>query len=210
MMNAEPSSTYKKLYSEIIAPLFSQICMSNINYCVRKEINGISAYAAISNKFEEYRSKAVKKMQGGRLDRHKLASCICGAIVEVKPLVGYNGATILKKANEIFALFVGINVIKMYMIYDLVEGLQVAPDKEGEIKDFLRDNFQMNFPNNIRDTQEYRINLENALYWIRSECDIARVTCYKYDIWAYSNIFFHLEHYNQLLLRQSYEGYEKT
>lgn len=107
MTNQNLSSTYKFLYDFIINDLLSQICKV-IRFCVRSE----NIPFIIGENFEKYRECAIKKMSKDRLDRHKLASCICGAIIESKPLVGFNGAIIAKNANEALALYVGLSVIK--------------------------------------------------------------------------------------------------
>ena len=67
-------------------------------------------------------------MSKDRLDRHKLASCICGAIIDAKPLMGFNGAKIPKNANEALALYVGLSVIKFYMMYSAVLPLNFTPE----------------------------------------------------------------------------------
>lgn len=195
------SDTYKLLYKTIIEDLLAQICNSDINYCVRDD----KIPYEIGEKFEEYKDRATSNMSGKWLDRHKLASCICGAIIEVRPLTGYNGAVILKKANEILALNVGMAVLKYYMMYDL----SCSPDAY----EYLKEKFELRFPTleeNICDTQEYEKNLYNALYWSHKTCSITNKECFCYDIWAYSKIFYHLERYNKEFLDKVYAQYTKT
>lgn len=205
MKNNQPSDTYKKLYYQIIDELLAQICNNNINYSVKCQVNGEPVPIAIYHKFEEYKNKAIKNMSSRRLDRHKLASCICGAIIEVKPLTGYNNAIILKKANEIFALYVGLNIIKAYMLYDLLKVSNMSPIKIKKIDYYLKNNFDMKFPENICDTQHYKDNFANALYWSHYNCNITKKECFNYDIWAYSKIYYHLELYNKEHIKKCYE-----
>lgn len=203
MSHYNPSTTYKYLYDYIIADLMSQICNSNKNFCIRSE----EIPYIMGEKFDAYRDRASEHMHGSRLDRHKLASCICGAIIESKPFIGYKAEKISKNANEIFALFVGLNVIKLYMMYDLLYKLDKSSVKTEQILTELKENFEMHFPSldeNICDTQEYQKNLYNALYWSHSKCDILNKECFKYDIWAYSKIFYHLELYNKYYLQNAY------
>ncbi len=95
MKNYKLSDTYKILYDYIIGDLLSQIFEKDHRYCIRnKEIPFL-----IGEKFEAYKNNALKYMPGTRLDKHKLASCICGAIIEVKPLAGFNGIEISKNTN---------------------------------------------------------------------------------------------------------------
>lgn len=206
----KPSDTYKFLYCNIIEELLFQICNNNINYCIQHCIGEDEFHIAIWKKFEEYKEKALLNMGSERLDRHKLASCICGAIIEVKPLVGFNGAKIRKNANEVFALYVGLNVIKYYMMYDFIESLNVSSEEKVNIHKYLQNNFDMTFPSsdeNICDVQEYKENLINALYWTHNMCDISQKECFHYDIWAYSKLFYHLEKHNEPIMENIYNKY---
>lgn len=209
MKSSRISDTYKLLYHEIIEELFWHICKANINYCIKTEFEGEEIPFAISRKFDEYKDRAVKNMAGKRLDRHKLASCICGALIEIRPLVGYNGAMIPKRANELLALHVGLNVIKAYMMHAFLNGVHASPEEKQEIHCYLKENFDMQFPKNICDAQKYDVNLVNALYWSHFKCSHTPDECYRYDIWAYSKIFYHLELCNQANLEKSYREYQE-
>ncbi len=209
MRDYQPSGTYKFLYSHIIEELLFQICKRDNNYCVKNDKIPI----LIGKKFEEYRYRTLENMSGTRLDRHKLASCICGAIIEVKPLVGFQGATIRRNANEILALHVGLNLIKFYMMYSLVYHLNISLENKNNIILYLKENFDMHFPTyneNICDIQEYEENLLNGLYWTHQKCEIARTECFHYDIWAYSKIFYHLELYNKNLIENLLSNFIKN
>ncbi len=212
MKDNQPSDTYKYLYKNIIENLFYQICNSNINYCIRYRIGQDEIHIAIWKKYKEYRDRALANMSSTRLDRHKLASCICGAIIETKPLVGYNGATILKNANEIFALYVGLNVIKAFMQYDIYARINDSSIDKTSVYSYLKTKFNMQLPSmdkNICDIQEYRDNIVNALYWSHHNCKFKDGNCFHYDIWAYSKIFYHLEMYNQKYIENAYQEYLK-
>lgn len=211
MKNKQLSDTYKMLYNYVIADILFQICDKNDDYCVKYYVGEDKLPSALWKIIQEYEAKASANMSGTRLDRHKLASCICGAIIEIKPLVGFNGAQIPKNANEILALYIGLNVIKAFMMYDILNDVPV--EKKNEIHKYLRNNFDMRLPsldNNICDSQEYRQNIVNALYWSHFKCDISQKECYCYDIWAYSKIFYHLEVYNKDYFEKCYQEYIKT
>lgn len=187
-----PSELFKALWEQIIEDLLYQSCKSNINYCVKSEDNADDVHILIAKKFEEYKSNSLNYMLGDRIDRHKIASCVCAAIIEVSPLVGYNKATIIKNANEIIGLYSGLNVIKYYMMNDITK------DKDSLI--YLKENFDMGFPSveeNICDTKSYRENMENALYRSHHKCNKSKDMCFHFDIWAYAKIFYHLELYNK-------------
>lgn len=210
MENERPSKTYQKLYYEIIDELLFKICDSKINYCVRKEVNHENVPVAIWHKYETYRKQAVSNMYGERLDRHKLASCICGAIIEVKPLTGFNGAKIVKNANEILGLTVGLNIIKYYMMHDLLKDVNLSTEEKKNALKYLKTHFDMQLPpleSNICDTQNYRKNITNALYWSHHKCEYLKGECFHYDVWAYAKIFYHLEKYNEELIKTVYQNY---
>ena len=196
MKNYRISDTYKDLYDYVIGRLLSEICQHNDNICVRdQEIPFI-----IGDKFEEYKSRTTENMTGTRLDRHKLASCTCGAIIAAKPLVGFKGAKIRKNVNEIVALYAGLYVLKYYMLYSSVEGLGMSDAIKARFIEYLRTNFHMKFPEskeNICDEQDYFNNLVNSLYWSHQKCEISKKECFRFDVWAYSKIYYHLEKYNR-------------
>lgn len=150
-------------------------------------------------------------MSGSRLDRHKLASCICGAIIEVRPLSGLNNSKISKEANEILALYVGLSVIKAFMIHDALE--KIPREIKENVRLYLSTNYELGFPSlndNICDTQEYKKNFSNALFWSHFKCSISNKECYHYDIWAYSKIFYHLEVYNKRNFDEFLQNYLKS
>ena len=202
MSRTQPSDTFKALYFDIIDPLFKQICDNDNNYCIKSQVNDLPVPFAINAKYEDYKAEALEHMAGSRLDRHKLASCICGAIVEIQPLTGYNNAPISKTANETFALYVGLYVVEYYMIYDCLLKPEVPDqEKEGLIK-YLKENFLMQFPDNICDAQKYDKNLANALYWSRQSRGDLGNRCSRFDTWAYAKIFYHLELHNRPYMEQ--------
>lgn len=189
------SETFVFLYENIIQDLLSKICTNDNNYYIKYEI-GNDLMLVMGEKFEEYKEKALSNNSTNRIDRHKLASCICGAIIEVRPLEGHNGVKINKYANEILALHVGLYVIKAYMIYDLEFPVE---DRSMYIK-YMVDNFNMEFPSvecNISPKRDYYTDLLNTLFNTHNLCDIKGNECFHYDILAYSKIFYHLEVYNR-------------
>ena len=165
MRKKEPSDTYKLLYNHNIVATLYEICNNNKNYCVKHKINNKILPIAIWEKYEEFQENTSNNMAGSRLDRHKLASCLCGAIIEVRPLVGINGAKIAKNANEILALTVALSVIKSFMIYDKMNELQ-NESKRIDFFNYMKEKFDLNFPSvecNICDSQEYKKNMFKLL-----------------------------------------------
>ncbi len=121
MNSKKPSDTYKRLYKDIIEDVMYKICIKNTNYAVRPQIDGDELHIAIWKKFEEQRARSLTSMTGERIDRHKIASCCCGAILEARPLAPLNGVKDLNSVNEICAILVGLGVIKDYMMYSIAE-----------------------------------------------------------------------------------------
>lgn len=211
MKNEQLSDTYKMLYDYIISDVLFQICNSNCDYCVKYLIDNDKLPIAIWKKLQHYEKTASKNMSGTRLDRHKLVSCICGAIIEVSPILGNDGTKIPKKINELAALYIGLNVIKVFMMNDFLHTVPLE-DKENARR-YLKNNFNICLPSineNVCDTQEYQRNIINALYWSHSKCDISQKECFHFDIWAYAKIFYHLELYNRKNIEKCYENYVKS
>lgn len=195
MATIESSKTYELLFDCIIGGMLSEIFEEKKDYCLRDRQTPF----ILGENFEKYRKNAEVNMSNPRLDRHKLASCICGAIIETKPLSCLNGKKISGRANEILALHVGLSVIKYYMIYDFLHNLDLSAKQTEQAKAYLMKNFDLSLPSlddNICDTQEYEKNLLNALHWTIYNCELLKKDCYRYDIWAYAKIFYHLELYN--------------
>ena len=201
MATIESSKTYELLFNCIIGGMLSAIFEEKKDYCLRDRQTPF----ILGENFEKYRKNAEVNMSNPRLDRHKLASCICGAIIETKPLSCLKGKKISARANEILALHVGLSVIKYYMIYDFLHNsnFSFSAEQEEQAKAYLMKNFDLSLPSlddNICDTQEYEKNLLNALHWTIYDCKFKK-DCYRYDIWAYAKIFYHLELYNMPKLK---------
>jgi len=77
-----------------------------------------------------------------------------------------------KIANELLALSVGLNIIKAFIIYDILAESHDLSDVSA--KDYLKAHYEMAFPENICDTQEYLLNFANALSWSHSKCEILK------------------------------------
>lgn len=201
------SKTFIYLYNEIIGETLHEITSKINQYTVRNK----TVKFELARKVAEHEKKAKKKMLSERLDRHKLASCICASIIEIKPLVrSERDIPITERANEELALFVGTEVIKLFMIKDLLEEEKLSAEEEDEARMYLKDYFEMHFPSrNVRDMIEYKESLLNSLLWSHFECSTYKKECFPFDVWAYSIIFYHLEVYNQEALKQVFEKYKE-
>lgn len=200
----EPSEAFALLWQKIIKEFLDQICANNQNYSIKYINEDEDVFIAIKKKFEEYKARVLSCVHGMRLDRYKLASCICGAIIEIKPLVGLNGVKISKYANEILALHVGLYVIKAYMVYEL----DFPEEDMYKYVIYMDYNFNMKFPSlkdNIRFKCDYYTDLINTLFNTHHLCNVKENECFHYDILAYSKIFYHLEVYNRKDIKRVYQ-----
>lgn len=212
MIHKHPSNTFIKLYNLIITDFLTQICNQNRDYCVKDKIKGIPLIQALWETYNKYELEASSNMHSSRLDRHKIASCICGTIAELQPIVGINGVQISRSANEILALYTGLGVIKSFMMNDIYEKSNEPNEIKNEIKNYIKTNFEMTFPSiqdNICDSQEYKKNITNALFWCHRTCHYSHKECFRYDIWAYAKIFYHLEVYNRPRFNSVVQEYRK-
>lgn len=187
------------MYYNIVDKCISEACKLP-NYAVKSEINGKPTPVSIWEKYSGYRNHMIQNVKSKRLDRHKLASCLCGAILETQPLIGLSGTSIPNNSNEVLALFCGVYLIKFFMISETALKSGFKDEELKNFIDYLEENFTMKFPHegeNICDTQQYRKNIVNALYWSHFKCDVINRECFKYEPWAYATIFYHLEVYNK-------------
>lgn len=207
MESHKVSDTYKLLYHDVIEELFYQVCLQFPNYCVKWQMGNKLVPYAIYDVYMEYRGRALQHMSSQRLDRHKLASCICGALLETAPITTTDRNPPDTLVNEAVALHTGLNVIKYYMMEDIMQELKGSDTEKAKVHQHLQEHFIMQFPAPIRDSQEYERNLLNAFHWCHSQCRTLKRDCFSYDIWAYSKIFYHLELFNQDKIRKSCEEY---
>lgn len=207
MDNYIQSSTFNKFHKEILADFLDNIFARFPNYCIDRTMQH-DLYIT----FEEYKRIANIHMGSPKLDRHKLASCMCGAIIEVQPIrILSNRQLCPKRANEMFALFSGLGIVKDFMMYDVLNKISSFKERQS-VKCYLRDNFNILLPtldDKICDTQEYTENLYNALLWTHNKCDYKTSECYHYDIWSYATIFYHIEVRNRDSLKKLCEIYYK-
>lgn len=106
--------------------------------------------------------------------------------IKVKPLVSTKNNKMPDNSNELMAFYTALNVIKMYMIYDKLDG-----KKDEGLLLYLKENFDMECPTidqNICDVNDYILNIVNAIGRTQIYCKRAKRNCNKFDIWAFANI----------------------
>lgn len=197
------SDTYQDIYINIIGPVMTDILKAQRSLCVKDT----QFIYDIGISYSKYKKSTLKRMSGDRLDRHKLSSCVCAAIIETKPLVTCNGCLNITNANEALGLAAGLGVLKHYMIYALLEKSDIPKEQLKKTHDYMMSNFSINLPSakeNVCDLQIYLNNIINALSWTHDYCNYKKSECFRYDIWAYATIFYHLEVYNKPFLVKFY------
>lgn len=202
------STTYKKLFHSIVASHIALILKNFPAYCLKSP----QVPYDIGRKYEEYKSMADKCIKSPKLDRHKLASCVCGAIIAIQPIRHKYDNSIVNGANETFALYTGLAVMKQFMMYDILDKQLTFAERQN-VRNYLPSHFDILWPtldDNICDVPEYEQNLRNALYWASKQYGIPHKEPFQYDVLAYATIFFHLELYNKPRLDRVYEEYRKS
>ena len=131
--------------------------------------------------------KYVRGFMGDRskLDGHKLASCICGAIRDIKPLERVQGEGTANRQlpmfNEVLALFSAVEFLRPFIISHFLD----KHPKYAPLRQRIRNEFKVSFTDTIRDKKAYPQNLIAAIHRSRD-----------FDIFAYATIFYHIDLYN--------------
>lgn len=191
------SNSYKTYKEYVLARLVDET-LDKYDY-LTLNWSGASAIDHPYNKaediFNSLYNQAVKCIRSNRLDRHKIASCMCGAIIQAKPLTyHYNCKKPDTGLNEILAIQAGLDILKMFMLDDY----KMADARHQEIYK----SFPMRFPDIVVcDKNSYGNNLVSALSRT-GKCYKRNEPCTKFDIWAYAKIFYHIELHNAPLLEQ--------
>jgi len=105
------SSSFKgsALHKKAILPVVKRI-MSENHYRINWQDGG--QFQKIKTNFLSLTKYCDENVKGENIDRHKVASCLCGAILLSKVLVHKDGLP--HNANEILAVGAGLSVLKMY------------------------------------------------------------------------------------------------
>lgn len=199
------SDTFQDIYKNVIGPVITDFLTAEKTFCVKNK----QFIYEIGKCYSKYKDSVTNRMSGDRLDRHKLSSCVCAAIIEAKPLITCNGCQIIENANEALGLSAGLGILKHYMIYSLLKESDIAEKQLKNTYHYMMSNFSVTSPpleENICDLQVYLCNIINALSWTHERCIYKNSECFHYDIWAYATIFYHLEIYNKPLLEKFYNG----
>lgn len=215
MDTQEKYTEFERIYEDIIVTKF--IFAEGKGYTVKdgahKELADKAYYYTCITK-REMRNR--KRTQGEVLketilDRHKLAACLCAAIIEVRPLVKKKGESTgidLKYANEAFAVLVSMELLQKTMVYELAESISDARIAK-DFREKLYREYKMQYPDDkYGDKGDYCKNMCYDMGNTHESCEHKKGSeCFHFDIFAYAKIFYHLEKWNRSIIEQKYGRY---
>lgn len=150
------------------------------------------AYRAYEDLMSHYRSAIFSKDDNCLLDRHRIASCICGAFLKTDI---FNKSDLVEQikqtktgveaafyyVNELVALHAGCKYLSYFM----------GCDKKDDPDLFL--NIMRKFPNIPQTTLVKRGFLSCVLFNLSQIKDEGQIGIAHYDMYSYAMLFFHLE-----------------
>ena len=215
-MKNQSNDNHTFLWNNVIRKILFYISESELNYCindphnVRHSIcNKIDEYVEITKKAMCKKGEDINKIN---IDRHKFASCVCGAIIEVRP-IGKKGKQWVRNTNEIVALYAGLIVLQRNMVDDFISTLDISDKDRILMTQFFNENFKIKLPSileNICEKQDYAVGLCTDLSRTYHDCKYKKGICFHFDVFAYSKIFYHIEMKNRWQLNDLYQDYLNT
>lgn len=195
-------SEFASLYDELFMPIIQEVSQNNslvqINDIERHKNDVYHAYVNLRDK---YKNQIFNKDDKALLDRHKIASCICGAFLEVpainktlliKNIVDYKKPvdSFFFYTNEFIAFSVAIRVLGIFMI---------ASNDDDEIKRRILCDFPI-----MPDIMNNKKGIwNNFLFNLSQIKDDKQIGIDHYDTYAYAMQFFMLEnHFYRTLAQQ--------
>lgn len=167
----------------------SMIKLNDLTYCKK------ATYEAYQKLKEKYKDQIFEKdTPEPLLDRHKIASCVCGAFLQI-PI--FNRTTLIKYikqeklkvevyfyyANEFVAFYAGIKFLSFFMIDDHANNLAM-------VRSILKD-----FPLMPQTTNNKRGFWNSVLFNLSQINDKSQIGVLHYDMYSYAMFFFQLEQY---------------
>ena len=151
-------------------------------------------YQEYSKLRQQYRSQIFNNDKEDLLDRHRVASCVCGAFLRV-PI--FDKTKLIKKlkdermkiesvfyyVNELVAFFAGIRYLTMFMVNDKADSLQ-------DVKDILAE-----FPIMPQVTKSKTGFWNIVLFNLSQIKDETQIGLNKYDLYSYAMFYYWLEQY---------------
>lgn len=186
--------TFHEIFNKEIVPFVKQIKDNNssikTNDLGKCEIEVFNKYNELKQK---YKDVIFGKDSNQLLDRHKVASCMCGAFLSV-PV--FNKTELIKNlektrepveayfyyVNELVAFYAGYRLLSTYMIYR----------RNDEEKKIILENFPI-IPPTIKNNKHG--SLSSILFNLSQIKDKEQIGIENYDRYSYAMFFFMLENY---------------
>ena len=176
---------YGDITNIILVPTIKEI-KHNLRVTLTYDLEKI--LANIKEQYSVYKTMYKKDLEDtmdGKLDRHKLASCLCGAVIKTQPFgnaIGDAELVACRYPNELLAFWCGLNLLKVFLIEDYS-------------LDVIQRNYIVSqYPKLPDTTKDKRGYLACAVY---SLADLrTKEPNYGYDFLGNSDRFFHIERYN--------------
>lgn len=150
------------------------------------------AYKSYESLIGQYKNNIFSKADNCLLDRHRVASCICGAFLKsdvfdktdlVKQIKKYKEGVeaVFYYVNELVAFHAGCRYLACFMAYDNMN----RPD--------VYRNIIKNFPSLPQTTLVKKGFLNCILFNLSQVKDDSQIGLAHYDLYAYAMLFFNLE-----------------
>ncbi|MDE5590372.1 MAG: hypothetical protein K2J60_14735 [Acetatifactor sp.] len=181
----------------------SLITVNDLEQCKRKILNDYDDLRI------QMKNTVFKNVYPQVMDRHRIAACMCGAMlrnevfdiskmVEHMKKTGNSFEAGFQYANEVISLYSGCKVLSFFMMNDFKDNC--------DLREKIRDNFPI-FP----DTRQVKTEFMNVLCFNLHQIKDARQIGLKhYDPYAYAVIYFWLEeHFYHTLGIKSHKRQKK-
>ncbi|MCL2204553.1 MAG: hypothetical protein FWB88_11520 [Defluviitaleaceae bacterium] len=178
-MNAVDFSVFNK---HILEPRVKEMLNTNSTIVLnnRRYKNTLTYYNQYENTFNNC-------MNSPRLDRHKMAACMCLAVCKARPFGTLNDTrtSLNQLANEYLALQVSIDILESFIRDDMVKtnpGYSATP--------------KISFPAPIQDEKSYESILVSCLHYSHMADNLPHP-------WWLSQVFYFLEVYTREKMTQA-------
>lgn len=187
---------FNNIFDDTIMPFINEICENNslitINDLDKCKEEIYKAYTELNKRYKgQIFEKDADKVL---LDRHKVASCICGAFLRFPIFNKTNLMVYLQKersavevyfyyVNELVALYAAIRYLSFFMIY------------ENQQQDRVVQKILSSFPEAPPITKNKRGFWNSVLFNLSQIKDEGQIGINHYDIYSYAMFFFWLERY---------------
>jgi len=186
---------FDKIFDEEIYTIIHELDKNNAMIKI-KDLNNckIEIFKEYQDLNRQYKEHVFSKTEQCLLDRHKVASCICGAFLRVSVLDKSKLVDQIKKekqpveaifyyVNEFVAFYAGCRYLSFFMACDKSDNILL-------VKDILKE-----FPR-MPQTSKSKKGFWNCVLFNLSQIkDETQIGLAHYDLYVYAMLFFYLEEF---------------